>query len=260
MGRVPWAANDPIFWLHHCNIDRVWASWNKAGGKNPTDQVFLDEQFVFADRNGHRAAVAVKELIDGTPASYVYDKYLERPDGSPPFPPAVDNRFATMNIVSPPSANGIRLGTGPVRVQLSTSLIPTPAPRKGNAFSAMVASRLPTQRFILRLEDLRAVEQPGIGYDIYLNLAENAQPTRSDLGYAGTVNMFAVVAHRHHAGHSASSPVRSARNRSLDVTETVKGLQAAGRNATDPTVTLVPTGEAIANSGPSIGRIALLSV
>jgi tyrosinase len=24
MGTVPWAAQDPIFWVHHCNIDRLW--------------------------------------------------------------------------------------------------------------------------------------------------------------------------------------------------------------------------------------------
>src|SRR5215467_4699786 len=33
MGNVPYAAGDPIFWMHHCNIDRLWASWNKCGGK-----------------------------------------------------------------------------------------------------------------------------------------------------------------------------------------------------------------------------------
>ena len=27
MGRVPTAPNDPVFWLHHCNIDRLWAIW-----------------------------------------------------------------------------------------------------------------------------------------------------------------------------------------------------------------------------------------
>ena len=35
MGQVPWAANDPIFWMHHCNIDRIWVSWNNAGHANP---------------------------------------------------------------------------------------------------------------------------------------------------------------------------------------------------------------------------------
>jgi tyrosinase len=27
MGSVPTAAFDPIFWAHHCNIDRIWAIW-----------------------------------------------------------------------------------------------------------------------------------------------------------------------------------------------------------------------------------------
>ncbi len=27
MGRVPTAPNDPVFWLHHANIDRLWAIW-----------------------------------------------------------------------------------------------------------------------------------------------------------------------------------------------------------------------------------------
>jgi tyrosinase len=26
MGFIPDAAQDPIFWMHHCNIDRLWAS------------------------------------------------------------------------------------------------------------------------------------------------------------------------------------------------------------------------------------------
>jgi tyrosinase len=29
------AALDPIFYLHHCNIDRLWAAWNDKGNKNP---------------------------------------------------------------------------------------------------------------------------------------------------------------------------------------------------------------------------------
>ena len=32
MGNVPTAGYDPIFYLHHCNIDRLWAAWVKADG------------------------------------------------------------------------------------------------------------------------------------------------------------------------------------------------------------------------------------
>lgn len=36
MGSVPTAAYDPIFWLHHCNVDRQWWQWQQA---NPTADV-----------------------------------------------------------------------------------------------------------------------------------------------------------------------------------------------------------------------------
>ena len=36
MGKIPYAARDPLFWTHHVNIDRLWAQWNHNGGSNPT--------------------------------------------------------------------------------------------------------------------------------------------------------------------------------------------------------------------------------
>lgn len=35
------AALDPIFYLHHCNIDRMWAVWNASGYSNPTSTNWL---------------------------------------------------------------------------------------------------------------------------------------------------------------------------------------------------------------------------
>src|SRR2546423_7185542 len=49
MSSVPFAANDPIFWMHHCNIDRLWASWNAAGRANPGTVTWLSKRFIFAD-------------------------------------------------------------------------------------------------------------------------------------------------------------------------------------------------------------------
>ncbi|MGH9419156.1 MAG: tyrosinase family protein, partial [Thermoanaerobaculia bacterium] len=37
MGAVPYSANDPIFYLHHCNIDRMWDCWHSIPNHpNPT--------------------------------------------------------------------------------------------------------------------------------------------------------------------------------------------------------------------------------
>ena len=37
MGSVPTAPADPVFWMHHAEIDRIWAVWQTANpGQNPT--------------------------------------------------------------------------------------------------------------------------------------------------------------------------------------------------------------------------------
>jgi tyrosinase len=37
MGSVPTAPADPVFWMHHAEIDRIWAEWQTAHpGQNPT--------------------------------------------------------------------------------------------------------------------------------------------------------------------------------------------------------------------------------
>jgi len=32
MGVVEFAAYDPLFWFHHCNVDRIWAIWQNKNG------------------------------------------------------------------------------------------------------------------------------------------------------------------------------------------------------------------------------------
>ena len=37
MSSVPTAPCDPVFWMHHCEIDRIWAEWQAANpGQNPS--------------------------------------------------------------------------------------------------------------------------------------------------------------------------------------------------------------------------------
>ncbi|WP_442869378.1 tyrosinase family protein [Bradyrhizobium sp. CCBAU 11430] len=38
MGNIRASAKDPVFWVHHANIDRLWTVWTKmAGHTNPND-------------------------------------------------------------------------------------------------------------------------------------------------------------------------------------------------------------------------------
>jgi tyrosinase len=44
------AGLDPIFYLHHSNIDRMWAAWNANGNSNPTDANWLNGPAAIGER------------------------------------------------------------------------------------------------------------------------------------------------------------------------------------------------------------------
>jgi len=93
MGGFVTAPLDPIFWLHHCNIDRLWEVWvqrQKQRGvlnRNPnpltdplaadktSDQQWLDLPFDFHDADGNPVTMASKEVMNTriAPLSYEYE-------------------------------------------------------------------------------------------------------------------------------------------------------------------------------------------
>ncbi|HEX3151880.1 MAG TPA: tyrosinase family protein [Gemmataceae bacterium] len=71
---------DPLFYLHHCNLDRLWESWNRLGNSNPTDPKYLNRKFTFADRNGKRVDLPVSAADRIAQSGYEYDVYAKPPE------------------------------------------------------------------------------------------------------------------------------------------------------------------------------------
>jgi tyrosinase len=68
---------DPIFWLHHCNIDRLWAQWNAAGRRNTTNRLWTAFRFngIFQLPQGQGLAawnVGVGDVLDHRALGYTY--------------------------------------------------------------------------------------------------------------------------------------------------------------------------------------------
>ncbi|MBI2686251.1 MAG: tyrosinase family protein [Acidobacteria bacterium] len=66
---------DPIFWLHHCNIDRLWRAWQRKGNTETKDSAWTGEVFSFHDSTGAAIDMKSPEVIDTKPAplAYIYD-------------------------------------------------------------------------------------------------------------------------------------------------------------------------------------------
>lgn len=179
MGSVPYAAGDPIFWLHHCNIDRVWASWNKMGGKNPPASDWQDDvTHVFADRKGSRYERTNTQLEDTLALEYQYDTLLAAPAGSSAIMSVGNKSAITLARANQP----IRLD----KVRNDVRLEPT-----SSAASAEVENIEPDkERFVLVVGDLKSPPSRSAGlYKVYASIEGQSEDQSALVGY---INFFDV--------------------------------------------------------------------
>ena len=79
MAEFSTVGGDPIFYLHHANIDRLWESWNRLGNKNPTAPEYLNRKFAYGDRSGKRLDLPVSASDRTAQLGYEYDRYEKPP-------------------------------------------------------------------------------------------------------------------------------------------------------------------------------------
>ena len=250
MGAVAWSANDPIFWIHHCSIDRIWASWNRAGGRNPTDEAFLGELFVFADESGMPVQRKVADVLDTVPLGYVYDRYLKRPPGSVPFPSASGLAF-TEHAACRGLSGPLTLDDRPTTVRLT-------AAGDSPFFARLRAAATARRPFYLRISGVRITRQPGVSYEVHLDPMPLAGHDRTSRSYVGTINVFGAIVHGTQPV-PGPAPYTNPRNYSFVITDLVRDLLQAGRLTPPPNVMLVPTGTLRPGAAPSVDTISLVS-
>ncbi len=89
---------DPIFFVHHCNVDRIWAKWNR-NHLNPSITTWLDEPFdnMFPDVDGNLiVGKKAGDLLSTSDLGYIYD---DQPAVIPsPLPTASENLISRFNI------------------------------------------------------------------------------------------------------------------------------------------------------------------
>jgi hypothetical protein len=190
MGAVPWAANDPVFWVHHCNIDRVWASWNAAGGSNPGDSAFLDKTFTFADSRGRPLVGRIGDVLTSAPGAY--DAYLARPPGGLPFQAAFAQRAPRDVLESnPPDEDGdIRVGAQNAAVALHG---PAGTPPGGPPWLRDAT------HLILAIEGRRAMEFVGVAFNVYVHGTHRPVLATNSPAFVGQLSFFGLETMHGHA-------------------------------------------------------------
>jgi hypothetical protein len=82
------SALDPMFWLHHSNVDRVWATWHGARGRDLYPAEWTAQTVTgFVDAEGRPVSeLAVGASLETRPLGYDYDRLYPFPVFSVPEP------------------------------------------------------------------------------------------------------------------------------------------------------------------------------
>ncbi|HEX8172363.1 MAG TPA: tyrosinase family protein [Thermoanaerobaculia bacterium] len=207
------AALDPIFWLHHANIDRLWEVWRRdpsATHSDPAEEKwrkgpgsFGERAFALPKPDGSGWPFTPDDVSELSKLDYTYDDLT--PVGSPARRERLRRLgvdFETLRIDrEQPMASNKRVemvgaSRGPVTVvgsEASTSVHFDHAARARVMASLdgaeMAAAPRSPDRVFLRLENVRSTAD-GTILQVYINLPEDADPDDHPECLAGTVSLF----------------------------------------------------------------------
>lgn len=243
MGDPETAAEDPIFWLHHANIDRLWNRWIAQGGgrQDPTgDAAWMNTTFTFYDENGTAIKMSGQQIIDTVnQLGYRYD------DDPVPAPRPRRRSVALLRAVqvrrtplTPPQAPNEPAN----RVLLNEQAAQTSVPLSSNA-TEILNSRLKSKtshRVVLQITDIQYERSPDVYYEIFLDLPSGGPQSPKSPYFVGNLSFFALKPHG-----SMSSPTEpgAGGKRDFDVTKAVSTLIEEHQwNPARISLTFVPKG------------------
>jgi tyrosinase len=188
---------DPIFWLHHANIDRLWVVWlARSDRSNPTSARRLNEQFQFHDESGANQSMTPKDVLHTSrQLGYEYDD-VTIPAGFAPVAMPVEPPPNPPELVGATNEE-VRLTGRLERVSFGLSRPAGPA----GAFAERAVSG--PSHVYLNLEDVRGEENPGVSYGVFLNMPDDEMDF-SNAHYVGNLPFFGIEkardTNRDHAG------------------------------------------------------------
>lgn len=225
------AGRDPIFWMHHANIDRLWDSWLKSGGEaldTYKDRPWYNKKWSFVDETGTRQDISLADFVALTAGQPIgYEAYEN-----------IVRRQQLVAVASTPTTF------------TSESAAPMPLSPSGNSIAlksegqSLVAPVAPIESARVVIERVAASSEAATVFDVFLNLTDG-KPDNSRL--IGSFTLF---------GLAMKGMVHETRM-VFDITKKAKEMQANGSWPTEPTVTILPRDKFVGQPA-TIGSVTLV--
>lgn len=182
MGDVGTAPSDPVFWTHHCNVDRLWSAWLHAGGHRampPAGDPYYKKKFRY-NLSGSWS-VSVADMADSKQLGYTYSNLalpVAPADGTLPPEP----QMRAPGVVVRAAEHAVE-AIGPVHLGAKPFAIDVPIDEARTSVTSA-----------LLLEDLaltRAGKRGGYSIAVYANLPKTPVSEREErFFFLGNITSF----------------------------------------------------------------------
>lgn len=229
MGNPSTAAADPVFYVHHSNIDRLWNLWLAQGGGRfdpMSTSSWVDQSYTFFDENGKQLVMKTCDILRAAEQlNYTYE-------GEPPqvkayclriFPPII---YLILEVLFHWPGPPVELGPEDVAVPIVN------LKEFQQRLAPIAASQ--TETLFLELDNVVADRYPGAGWEVYLGLPANSPPNPESPFFVGTMTLFAAGVRAHAHGEFKPAHFRFRANRAV--------LEALRTNQEQLRLVFVPTG------------------
>jgi tyrosinase len=268
------AGLDPIFYLHHANIDRMWAMWNgNTANTNPTVPNWLngpaasgDREFVMPMPDGSSWVYTPQQMSDLSQLNYTYDSLPMAAPAAPLLAQRLTRLGATaaaakvvQGATVTPGKNVELVGANQAALPIkglgvrTTVKLDTKVRQKMSASLVTASEAAPPDRVFLNLENVRGTRDAYV-LSVYINLPEGAKPSDHPELLAGSVGLFGLSSASFKDGKHGGGGLSFV----LDITNIVDALHL--NNALDVdsiNVTIVPHQAVPEQVQITVGRVSI---
>ena len=202
---------DPIFWLHHCNIDRLWAEWNSRGHTNTSSPLWRD--FTLRPFN-----TLVRDLQSITQLGYTYSSLAQTRLAEAPeeMPPLLERATESFDLVEPQVAS---LGQ---EVSFTVETPESPLPLAAEARFARSVAEDGGPKVLALVRGVEPPEDQQVTVNVFLNCPYlTAETPVSDPHFVGDFTFFGLHEHGDEEGEHDMK-----QSFAFDITKAVDRLRA----------------------------------
>jgi tyrosinase len=258
---------DPIFWLHHCMVDRVWAEWQRTHTTPDPGETYAAD---FVDRKGKAVSVTSGGALKIADLGYTYD-VLQPPAGgfvalnqsgnllkgiAPDLQKALEAPpvLSTLGSASP-GERSVPLVATAIKVSTASLAETLAGDRAFRTFTlGQEVVGVESRRTFAQLSDVQLMSgRADIVVNVFVNCPYLSPSTGyTDPHYAGTFSFFG------HSGHGGTG-----RDFVIDITAPVQALASAGAiKSEELTIQLMPLPaymEAKSNASFRVGKVDIIA-